>query len=236
MTKKGKPSRAPMTDDQLWYITPEEFLTLTSEEQGRLKEINKLKDLERKATTALLRAEQVPLVEDLRAVGLNVDSIDHVVRRAEPYPEAISVLMKHLMMPYSDVIRDSIARALAVPEPEVRAAWPMLVEEYRKAPTGWGITVKGISREYKFGLKGGLACTLAASVDEDQLPELTALAKDPVNGSSRVILLMALKKRRGKNPLVDQAIKDLAQDPGLAKEIASWTPNRKSEEKRRSAP
>jgi hypothetical protein len=59
-------------------------------------------------------------------------------------------------------------------------------------------------------------------VTEDTLPELIALAQDRFLGDSRVLLLSALKKRRNKHPLVKQALVELASDPDLAKEIASW--------------
>ncbi len=125
-------------------------------------------------------------------------------------------------MPYSDVTRETIARSLAVPEPEVQKAWPLLIEEYRKAPMGWGIKAPGDTKEYRLGAKDGLACALSAAVTDETLPELIALAKDRTQGESRVLLLSALKKRRNKNPLAKQAIEELASDPDLEKEIASW--------------
>lgn len=98
----------------------------------------------------------------------------------------------------------------------------MLVEEYRKAPIGWGIKGPGDTKEFRLGAKDGLACALSVAVTDETLEELIAIAKDPKQGKSRVLLLSALKKRRDKNPLAKQAIAELANDPDLKDEIASW--------------
>ncbi|GAB7129746.1 hypothetical protein JCM19000A_42540 [Silvimonas sp. JCM 19000] len=42
-------------------------------------------------------------------------------------------------------------------------------------------------------------------------------------GESRVLLLSELKQRRNKNPLAKQVIDELASDPELVREIASWS-------------
>jgi len=170
--------------------------------------------------SARLRIEEEPILADLRRVGWNVESVWDLVNTSTRYAEAIPILLQHLMLPYSDRTREGIARVLAVPEPEVRKAWPILAEEYRKAPTGWGIIAPGDTKEYRLGAKDGLACALKVAVTDESLPELIALAKDRTQGESRLLLLRALRK--SKNPLAKQAIEDLASDPDLAKEIASW--------------
>lgn len=177
---------------------------------------------ERSERAARIRVEEEPILAELRGIGWDVQSVWDLVNTNTPYPEAISILLKHLLLPYSDVVKDGMARALAVPEPEVQAAWQLLIEEYRKALTGWGIKAPGDTTEYRLGAKDGLACALAASVTDGTLPELVALAKDRTQGESRVLLLSALKKRRNKSPLATQAIDELASDPELQKEIASW--------------
>ncbi|MFD2426503.1 hypothetical protein ACFSUI_23540 [Ralstonia solanacearum] len=176
----------------------------------------------RSERVARIHAEEAPLLADLHAIGLSINFVSDLVNTTERYEEAIPVLLRHLLMPYSDVTRETIARSLAVPEPEVQKAWPLLIEEYRKAPMGWGIKAPGDTKEYRLGAKDGLACALSAAVTDETLPELIALAKDRTQGESRVLLLSALKKRRNKNPLAKQAIEELASDPDLEKEIASW--------------
>ena len=70
------------------------------------------------------------------------------------------------------------------------------------------------------GPKDGLANALAATVTKDTIDELIALAKDPAHGSSRLLLLSGI--RRSRTPQAKKAIEELAFDPALAKEIASW--------------
>lgn len=169
-----------------------------------------------------IRRDEEPLLKDLREVGWDVQSVWDLVNTATAYPEAIPILLKHLLLPYCDVVREGIARALAVPEPLAQKAWPILVEEYRKAPLGWGIKAPGDTKEFCLGAKNGLACCLSVVVTEETLPELIALAKDRTLGKSRILLLSPLKKRRKKNPVVKQTIDELAEDPDLRTEIASW--------------
>jgi hypothetical protein len=70
------------------------------------------------------------------------------------------------------------------------------------------------------GPKDGLANALATTVTKDTIGELIALAKDPAHGSSRLLLLRGI--RRSRTPQAKQAIEELAPDPQLTKEIASW--------------
>jgi hypothetical protein len=70
------------------------------------------------------------------------------------------------------------------------------------------------------GAKSGLAVALAATATEDVMDRLIDLAKDRSHGSSRLLLLKAL--RRSKSTVAKRAIEELASDPDLAKEIASW--------------
>lgn len=224
-TKKQSPlERTPLTTEELERLTADDFvrLKLTDGEKSRLREINKARQQERAERSARLRVEEEPISVDLRAIGWNVESVWDLVNTSTRYSEAIPILLKHLLIPYSDRTREGIARSLAVPEPEVIKAWPMLVEEYRKAPMGQGVIAPGDTKEYRLGAKDGLACALSVAVTDETLPELFALAKDRTQGESRVLLLSALKKRRNKNPLAKQVIAELANDPDLQKEIASW--------------
>ncbi|NGO51586.1 hypothetical protein [Allomesorhizobium camelthorni] len=222
--KRRFPGRAPLTDKELWHLTAEQFsrLALTDDEKARLREINKENEQERMERAARLRIEEEPILADLRGVGRDVNSVWDLANSSSPYPQAIPILLKHLLRCYSDRTREGIARALAVPEMEVHEAWPVLVEEYRKAPMGKGILGPGDTKEYRSGAKDGLACALSVAATDATLPELIALAKDCAHGESRVLLLSALKKRRNTSQLAKQAIENLASDPELTKEIASW--------------
>jgi len=56
--------------------------------------------------------------------------------------------------------------------------------------------------------------------------ELIALAKNRSHGNSRLLLLRGLK--RSKSLAAKRALRELAFDPVLAKEIASWKRARKT--------
>lgn len=226
MAKKTTPPRMPLTKDELARLTIDEYLRLklSDGESELLREINREREIERQARSARLKIEEEPLVADLQAVGCNVTSAWDMVNDNYKYPEAIPILLKHLLLPYSDAIRDGIARSLAVPEPEVKKAWPMLVAEYRKAPMGQGIVAPGDTKEYRLGVKDGLACALGANVTDETLAEYMSLVRDRSLGESRVLLLYAI--RRSKKPLIKQAAKqaiaDLEHDPDLSRAIAEW--------------
>src|SRR3977135_965128 len=102
--------------------------------------------------------------------------------RTVPYPTAIPILLKHLLLPYSDVTRETLARILAVPD--ARSAWPILASDYRKAPLGE-------ETGSRWGAKSGLAVALASTATEGVMGQLIDLAKDRSHGSSRVLLLRA---------------------------------------------
>jgi hypothetical protein len=223
-TIKSSPARAPLTDEELWFLTADQFLRLklTAEEKARLQEINKQQEQVRIERAAGLRVEEEPILAELRGVGRDVQSVWDLVNTTTPYPDAIPILLKHLLRPYSDLVREGIARSLAVPEPAVQQAWSLLVEEYRRAPMGWGIKAPGETRKYRLGAKDGLACAVAAAVTDERLSELIALAGDRSQGESRILLLSGLKRRRKKNSRAKQAIDELASDPDLQMEIASW--------------
>jgi len=229
MAKGSRPLlRPPLTNEELENITADELvrLKLTEDEKSRLREINQRRERERAERLVRLQAEQRPIVKELAEVGIEVGSLSDLIMRRVPYPTAIPVLLRHLVRPYSDVTRETIARSLAVPEPEVQKAWPILVEEYRKAQMGRGIVAPGDTKDYPLHAKDGLAVALSATVTDATVNELIALAKNPSLGGSRVLLLRGIRKSR--NPAAKQAIEELASDPALAKEIASWRKGRRA--------
>jgi hypothetical protein len=165
-----------------------------------------------------IQTEQQQIVDELKQAGCNLQSLSDLINRSNDYDHAISVLVKHLLLPYSDVTRETLARALAMKS--AAHTWPILVAEYQKAIVGRGIVVPGESEEFNLGAKDGLACALAATVTEATIEELIEIMKDPSHGSSRVLMVSALRK--SKNHKAKEALEVLAFDPDLQKEIAHW--------------
>ena len=183
------------------------------------------REIEEAETSARFKEEEKPILDDLRSVGLDTESVWSLVNFSGTYPEAIPVLLKHLVLPYSDAVREGIARSLAVPEPEVRKAWSLLVDEYKKAPKGKGIKYPGETTEWPLGYKDGLACALAVAVTDETFTEYIDLVKDQSLGDSRILLVPKLRK--SKNPIAAQTLEELADDPDLKIVIADWKKRQK---------
>jgi hypothetical protein len=205
-------TRTPLTTDELERLTADDFtrLKLTDDEKSRLREISKARERERMVRSVRLRAEEEPILSDLRVAGWNVNSVWDLVNASARYAEIIPILLKHLKLLYSDRTKEGIARALAVPD--ASDAWPILVAEYRKAPIGYE---NGI----RLGAKDGLAAALSATATDAVMDELVALANDRSQGDSRLLLLRRLRK--SKTPITRRASEELASEPALSKEIAS---------------
>jgi hypothetical protein len=224
MNKRLSSKHRPLlTLEELERMSVEEIYKakLTEEERAILREINKLREQRRQERSERLSVEEQPILAELRAVGCNVHSVWDLVNTASPYPEAVQVLLKHLVLTYSDRTREAIARSLAVRDPQVREAWSLLVKEYIEAPHGKGIVAPGDTHELSLSAKDGLACALAVSVTDETMDELIKLIKDKSNGESRILLLSALRK--SKNPKAKAALIELAFDSQLEKEISSWS-------------
>lgn len=222
--KHTQSERMPLTREELERLTADDFvrLKLTEDEKSQLREINKARERERVERSARLRIEEEPILAELRKIGWDINSVWDLVNTSSKYTDAIPILVKHLVLPYSDRTRAGIARALAVPE--AKQAWSILVEEYRNAPTGMGIIAPDETKQFKLGAKDGLACALSVAVTDATIGELIDLAKNRTHGKSRLLLLSALRK--SKNPLAKQALEELANDPDLEKEIRSWRKNK----------
>lgn len=145
-------------------------------------------------------AAQQDLIFDLAAVGVAVSSVWDLVPRAEPYPEAIPVLLDHVGRDYPDRVKEGIARSLAVREAEF--GWERLVAAYRSSRNGPDA-------------KDGLAVALAAIATPVNLDEMIALIDDPTNEESRGILLLALFRMGAEGRAKLEALKS---DPVLGKE------------------
>lgn len=165
-----------------------------------------------------LRIEQIPILRELSEKGYNVESVWDLTHYEGSYEKAIPLLLKHLLLPYSDTTRDSLARALAIKE--AKYAWPILVDEYRKAPVGKGLVAPNDTKEFRWQAKDGLACALATIVDASTLDTLISLIKDPQNGDSRTLLLPGLKKTRSE--IAKAVLWELVEDPVFKEELSSW--------------
>lgn len=157
---------------------------------------------ERLVREAEYRRAEAPLVDELRAVGFQVQSAWDLVNTPGSYPKAVPILLAHLPRPYPAAVREGIARALAVRE--------------TKGP-GWNVLTRLYIGEPEDRVRSGLAAAIAAAADDEVIDQVIALARDARLGLSRLLLLSALE--RSADPRARAALMDLVDDPGLTKEI-----------------
>jgi hypothetical protein len=133
----------------------------------------------------LSRAEQ-PIVADLRAAGVEVNSVWDLVNTADPYPSALPVLCDHLQQGgYPDRVMESLGRALAVKP---------------SRPMWWTLRNLYLSAEGP-GEETGLALSLAASATPDLFDDVLALMANESRDDSRIVFLktlVRLNRKRGR--------------------------------------
>ena len=174
-------------------------LKLTQDEISRLKEINRRSDVERVERSKSIVLEMQPILDDLRARGISVESVGQIDNKMDHYKESIDILVEHLQRSYSDRTRSAIARALAYPE--ARRVWSTLVVEYKKAGFEKGLVAPGDTKQLRLGLKDGLTVAIAETVTPQTLSELIDLVFDKRNGPSRLLLLAPLRKLRSRKDI-----------------------------------
>lgn len=220
--------RAEFTKEELKQINKDIDLLIktkfTENERAILREINQEKEVDRQERVKKLDIEAKPILEGLQKLGLKIDRFNSLTSsKVANHPDVIPMLLEHMKSPYFDGVRSIIANALAVKE--AYGAWEIFVEEYRNAPQGLGISVKGDTEELSLSYKDSLANTLCDLFRNECLEEYLELLQDKKNGSSRILLLAPLRSRYKKNPIIKEALFELKADSDLVKEITSWKIN-----------
>jgi hypothetical protein len=76
------------------------------------------KNQEREARVAVIRErcakDEAALVEEIRDAGYEIESVYDFVNAREEYPDALSILIRHLEVPHDPKIREGVIRALTV--------------------------------------------------------------------------------------------------------------------------
>jgi hypothetical protein len=146
---------------------------------------------------------QRPIVEDLRAAGYDVSSIQDLldIRDTEPYPDALPVLIRHLERGgYPSDVTEALADAFQIPQSV--AYWDVLERLYRAAESE--------------GEQDALAKALNACATRAQLDRLVALLGESSLGSSRLFLLKSVKRLGRERGLA--VLESLCDDPELGNE------------------
>ena len=168
-----------------------------------IKEVQRRREEERQQKVAEWRRAEVPVVEALRAAGLDVRSVWDLVNTKNRYSAAVPVLLEHVMKPYPERVREGIARALAVPE--ARSGWPILLEAFRREADTTTV-----------GVKWALSLALGATGTDEMLDDVFALLRDKSLGENRVPLLQILC--RSHDPRSVRMLNELKDDKSIGRD------------------
>lgn len=129
-----------------------------------------------------LRLAQEPILKDLRAAGIKLDSVWDLVNTSAPYPHALPVLMTHLERGgYPERVMEGIGRALAV-KPSV-VFWDRLKARWLGARDA--------------GEEDGAAVALAACATRAHLEDLIHFLAVEERGQSRIYFIRPILKLGG---------------------------------------
>jgi hypothetical protein len=155
-------------------------------------------EAERQERERLLAEAEQPVVADLRAVGVQVDSVWDLVNTSEPYPAALPVLMEHLERGgYPERVMEGLGRALAV-KPSV-AFWERLKARWLHARDS--------------GEEDGVAVALAACATKKQLDDLIEFLAVEERGESRLYFIRSVVRVGGDRGY--EVLESLRDDPVL---------------------
>jgi hypothetical protein len=174
---ESKLPAGPMTADELVRMK-DQMVRDDPEYRAQVETV----EAERRAMAERLREAERPIVDDLNAAGVSVESVWDFVNTSDPYPDALPVLLNHLERGgYPDRVMESLGRALAV-KPSV-VWWDRLEARYL-APRN-------------AGEEDGTAVALAACAMKVQLSDLAAFLSVAERGESRIYFLRPIKRLGG---------------------------------------
>jgi len=163
-------------------------------------------DAELQDRQSALRESEQPIVAELRAAGIEIDTVWDLVNAADPYPSALPILMDHLERGgYPDPVTESLGRALAV-QPAV-AFWERLKTLYLASRSA--------------GEEEGTAVALAACATDAQLDDLIGFLSAEERGESRIYFIRPILTVGGDRGR--RLVEALRSDPAFGKEATALT-------------
>ena len=145
---------------------------------------------------AELDRDEAPLVKELLNSGIQVSSVWDLVNTKESYPEAITVLVKHLVeYEHHPKTREGIVRALSVPESR-GIAFDALYNEFVSVSVADNSDIKW--------LLGGALAEATTPTNKSELDRVIELIRDSKHGEGREFLIFTLEylpKKRKKGTM-----------------------------------
>lgn len=154
-----------------------------------------------------LRIAEQPVVDDLQAIGLKVDSVWDLYKVPDSRPKAIPVLLKHLALDYPDRVLFGIGQGLY--DLSARAYWADIRDLMLS-------TDRDEARDR-------LAAALSKCARREHYDDLLDFVRDDRLGECRVYFLRPIN-RIGNRMSVGQGravIESLADDPVLGREATA---------------
>jgi hypothetical protein len=142
-----------------------------------------------------------PVLADLSQAGLDVEWISDLYNKHLDYRRAIPILLRWLPRVENPAVKEAIVRALSVPWARRTEAPVLLVEEFRRSKSD-------------FGLNWAIGNALSVVADEHVLNDIVGLIRDKTYGKAREMLVVALGNM--KSPDVKYTLIELLDDEDLA--------------------
>jgi len=135
-------------------------------------------DTERRERQETLRRAERPVVDELRAAGIDVKSVWYLPELPECGEDAYPILLKHLKEDYPDRVRGGIARAFT--KDVVRRHWQELLNMYLHEAPGEA--------------QDGLAATLSGCAARAHYEDLLSILEDESLGDTRIYFLRPVNR------------------------------------------
>jgi hypothetical protein len=142
-----------------------------------------------------------PVLADLSQAGLDVDWIEDLYNKRLDYKRAIPILLRWLPRVENTAVKEAIVRALSVPWARHTGAPELLIEEFRRSKSD-------------FGLNWAISNALSVVADDNVLNDVVGLIRDKTYGKAREMLVVALGNM--KSPDVKNILIELLDDEDLA--------------------
>lgn len=148
-----------------------------------------------------------PVVDDLRAAGIDLESVSDLYKSPESYPIAIPILLEHLARAYPERVLLYIGSAL--PNKPPKEWWPTFKRLYLATQSP--------------AVRDRLAASMSACAVREHYPELLEFVNNSDLGESRIYFLRPINRignriAKGQGRAV---IAELADDPELGKEATA---------------
>lgn len=164
-------------------------------------------EAERLEAERLDRLAQEPVLEDLRKVGVNIDSVWHLYLFPDSRPQAIPVLLKHLTLDYPDRVLEGIGNGLY--DRSARPWWDELRE-----------MMLTTDRE---AVRDRLAAVLSLCATRENYDDLLGFIKNNDLGPCRIYFLRPINRigNRMKAGQGRAVVETVADDPDLGREATA---------------